>query len=151
VSAILRALDGGTQTALLPTILQAWNASSREDIVGIANGFPPPDFAALFPRVLAAAEAGDALALDLLNRAGQQLAHIALVVIQKLWTNPGDVPMRIAVAGGVLRNSAKVREMLQRTIRSECPKSEYDNQVIDPTLGALFLARSMKTHPNAQL
>jgi glucosamine kinase len=150
VSGVLRALDGGTQTALLPAILQAWNASSREDVVRIANGFPPPDFAALFPRVLAMAEAGDALASDLLNRAGQQLGHIALVVIQELWTDSKDVPVRIAGAGGVLRNSAKVREILRSTIHSECPRSEYDNQIIDPILGALFLARSMKTHSNAQ-
>ncbi|MCU1305469.1 MAG: ATPase BadF/BadG/BcrA/BcrD type, partial [Acidobacteriaceae bacterium] len=140
VSAALRALDGGTQTALLTAIQQGWNVSLREEIAGIANGYPAPDFAALFPRVLAAAESGDALALDLLDSAGEQLAQLALVVIQKLWLY--GVPGRIVGAGGVLNHSGQIRGILQRTFRAECPQNEYDNKVIDPILGALFIARS---------
>src|SRR5882724_9160522 len=144
VWAALRAMDAGTETALFPAILQAWNGSSREDIVRIGNGFPAPEFAALFPRVLAAADAGDALALDVLFRAGQQLASTALVVIQKLWPDGKDAALRIAGAGGILRNSAKVREVVQKEIRAQRPLARYDEQVIDPILGALYIARNTK-------
>ncbi|MCU1310715.1 MAG: ATPase BadF/BadG/BcrA/BcrD type [Candidatus Angelobacter sp.] len=146
---VLQALDGGTQTALLEAIRQAWSASSREEIARIANGSPAPDFAALFPRVLAAAESGDTLALDLLDRAGEQLAQLALIVIQKLWLY--GVPGRIAGAGGVLNHSAQIRGILQRTFRAECPQIEYDNKVIDPILGALFIARRAKNHPSSSV
>jgi glucosamine kinase len=140
VSAVLRALDGGTQTALLAALQQAWKISSREEIAGIANGSPAPDFAALFPLVLAAAESGDTQALDLLDRAGHQLAHLASVVARKLWPSGAAIP--IAGSGGVLKNSARVRGILRRTILAEHPHAEYDEQVIDPVLGALFIART---------
>lgn len=140
VATCLRAMDSGQSTKLTQQVMEAWRIATREDIVRIANSYPAPNFAALFPKVLATSDAGDALAKDLLNRAGAELSQLAKIVIRKLW--PGtDTPIHIAGSGGVLRNSVLVRQVLQNSIRAERPTAVYDAVEIDPILGALFLAR----------
>lgn len=139
VSAAMRAYDSGQSTALVDRIMRQWRIAMREDIVRIANTTPPPNFAALFPEVLDAAEKGDIIAKDILNRAGTELASIAKVVIRKLW--PGQHEVHIAGCGGVLRHSAQVRQILENVIRAERPQASYDQTVVDPIQGALFLAR----------
>jgi glucosamine kinase len=138
-AACLRALDTGTNTSMMGRILKAWGVTTREDIIRIVNSFPPPNFAALFPQVLAAADDGDMVAREVLSRAGSELAQLARIVIRKLW--PGDVPVKVAGSGGVIRNSSQVRQVMTNAIRSERPNVVWDDSVIDPTLGALYLAR----------
>lgn len=139
VAAAMRAYDSGQSTTLVDKIMKQWRIATREDIVRIANTNPPPNFAALFPEVLAAAEGGDILAKDLLTRAGTELGAIAKVVIRKLW--PGQHEVHIAGSGGVLRHSHQVRQVLYNVVRAERPQAVYDDTVIDPITGALFLAR----------
>lgn len=138
-AACLRALDMGTNTAMMGRILKSWGVTTREDIIRIVNSYPPPNFAALFPQVLAAADGGDMVARDVLTRAGSELAQLARIVIRKLW--PGDTTVRVAGSGGVIRNSSQIRQVLQNAIRAERPNAVWDDTVIDPTLGALYLAR----------
>lgn len=138
-AACLRALDTGASTTMMGRILIAWGVTMREDIIRLVNSFPPPNFAALFPQVLAAADDGDMLARDVLTRAGSELAQLARIVIRRLW--PGDMVVKIAGSGGVIRNSSQIRQVLQNAIRSERPNIVWDDSVIDPTLGALYLAR----------
>ncbi|HUQ49265.1 MAG TPA: BadF/BadG/BcrA/BcrD ATPase family protein [Terriglobales bacterium] len=139
----LRSLDTGQNTSMMGKILTAWGVATREDVIRIVNSFPPPNFAALFPPVLAAAESGDLLAKEVLTRAGAELATLAKIVIRKLW--PGDMPLRVAGSGGVIRNSAQIRQVMSHSIRAERPTFTWDETVIDPILGALFLARKGKT------
>jgi N-acetylglucosamine kinase-like BadF-type ATPase len=143
----LLAEDSGMPTALYEKILKAWNVATQEDIVRIGNGPPPPNFAALFPHVLAAAEGGDPLAMNVLDGAGRELAKLALIVIRQLW--PEDHPVRIAIAGGVITNSAQIWEVVQKTILAERSKASFNGSAIDPILGALYIARnasSKSTH-----
>ncbi|MCU1284573.1 MAG: ATPase BadF/BadG/BcrA/BcrD type [Acidobacteriales bacterium] len=141
INAALRSLDRGQRSALVATVLEAWKASSYDDIVRLSNGSPPPDFAALFPRVLAAADGGDASALEVLNAAGTELARLALAVMQKLWPDDKSAPVQVAAAGGVLTNSPQIREAVHRGMRAERPRAAIGNQIVDPIIGALYLAR----------
>jgi N-acetylglucosamine kinase-like BadF-type ATPase len=52
VSAILEARDRGSETALEPMVLRAWNLAGIDELVQQANATPPPDFPRLFPIVL---------------------------------------------------------------------------------------------------
>lgn len=138
-AASLRSLDTGQSTSLMGKILTAWGVATREDVIRIVNSFPPPNFSALFPPVLAAAENGDQLAKEVLTRAGSELAMLAKIVIRKLWL--GDTAVKVAGSGGVIRNSAQIRQVLNNSIKAERSKFLWDDTVIDPILGALFLAR----------
>jgi glucosamine kinase len=144
VDAVVRVENSDHSDAvLLSTISEAWRASSRGDLAQMAKREPAPDFAALFPRVLSAADGGDPLALEIMKNAGEELAKLALVVIAKLWPESKS-SMQIAGAGGVLTNSPQVREALQHAVYAKRPQAVYGKQVVDPILGALFLARNAK-------
>ncbi len=52
---------------MLDGLMKSWKIDSREKLVLAANATPPPDFAALFPSVLALADSGDPVARDVLT------------------------------------------------------------------------------------
>jgi N-acetylglucosamine kinase-like BadF-type ATPase len=139
VATVVRALDTGQTTGLNSAVMQAWHVATREDIVRMANTYPLPDFAALYPQLLAAAEAGDALARDLLMTAGTELAGLTKIVIRKLW--PGRHAVRVCVAGGVFKSSSLVREVFSNSLRSERPDVAVSFGTVHPAAGALALAR----------
>jgi N-acetylglucosamine kinase-like BadF-type ATPase len=56
--------------------------------------------AALAPEVLAAAEAGDPLAAEVIDRAGRELGRLAAIVIRRAKLQP---PVRVAFLGGAAR------------------------------------------------
>ncbi|HLQ50060.1 MAG TPA: BadF/BadG/BcrA/BcrD ATPase family protein [Terriglobales bacterium] len=139
VAAILRAHDSGESTALARAIMAAWHIASYEDFERAASASPPPDFAQLFPTVLTEAEQGDPIATDVLQRAGMELAELALVVIRRLW--PGPQRVRVTICGGVLENSSLIRRAFASKLRSACPQSAISFGNIEPVTGALSLAR----------
>jgi len=108
-------------------------------LVVAANATPPPDFAALFPAVLASADRGDRIALDVLAQAGAELASVARRVITRLFANVGT--LSVAMSGGVFGSSPLVRQVFYNSLRSEHPEAAINPSVIEPVRGALALAR----------
>ena len=92
VAAALRAWDEnqGENAALLASMMKSWCLESRESLVLAANATPSPDFAALFPAVLASADSGDRSARDVLAQAGSHLAELAGIVVRRLFPDSGD-------------------------------------------------------------
>ena len=142
VEASMRAYDeAGNKSAstLFESIMKSWAVKTREQVVVGANAAPAPDFAALMPAVLSAADAGDATARAVLTQAGAELASLAKIVIRRLFGGAQSVP--VAVSGGVFRNSALVRESFYANLHAECPDVSPNLTSIDPENGALALAR----------
>jgi N-acetylglucosamine kinase-like BadF-type ATPase len=140
VRAAMHAHDAGDTTILVSSIMNTWHLGTRDDVVRFANRIPPPDFAELFPAVLAAAQAGDSLAREIIMRAGSELAQLAKMVVRRLW--PGEsAAIGVAMVGGVFRASALVRQIFSNSLRSEYPLLQVRPGVVDPVLGALALAR----------
>ncbi|MFI5114737.1 MAG: N-acetylglucosamine kinase [Terriglobales bacterium] len=139
VSVILRAHDGGGETALTNMVLQAFNVETLDELIPVANGVPPPEFPRLFPLVLRAAEAGDALARSLLAEAGAELAALTAIVIRRLETQPPHGP--VAMTGSVFRQSAQVRRVFYNRLRKGFPGLEVRPDLADPVAGALARAR----------
>lgn len=133
----LRAHDEGESPQLLQNLMKALGATSHEQLIVMANA--SPDFAALLPAVLAAADSGDTLARRVLNDAGNELAASARVVIRRLFSDGEPTP--VAMVGGVFRNSALVRQVFYNGVRSEFPSAAVQATVIEPVHGALALAR----------
>ena len=144
VSAVLGAKDAGQEPPLLATILGLWNLGTLDQLVRHANASPPPDFSSLVPSVLAAAEARDPLAGNLLQRAGNELAALARNVIRRLFASQGSVPL--AMAGGVFRESERVRQVFYNGVTAEFPQASVHPSIVDAVQGALALARKAAGH-----
>lgn len=138
IGAALLAFDQGQDPPLLETLMRAWNLNSCAGLVLAANAFPPPDFASLFPVIMSASDADDPIARRVLTQAGFRLASLAKIVVSRIFVNE---PTRVAMAGGVLRNSALVREFLYNQLRSEFPEITIEQDIVDPVMGALERAR----------
>ncbi len=141
VSALLRAKDEGRESSLDDIVRKEWNLNSLSQIVVTANATPPPNFAALVPGILAAADAGDTLACQTLTRAGNELAQLAAIVARKLFAGAEAVP--VAMVGGVFGNSALVRQAFYNCLRADVPQVSLRADVVEPVRGALQLARKL--------
>jgi glucosamine kinase len=141
VSAALRHADQSEDVSpLLQAIMKVWDIEDRDGLVMAANASPAPDFAALFPSVLDAANSGESLAVSVLRRAGCELAALAKIVLGRLFFNADTVP--VDMSGGVFANSALVREVFYNELRARCPQIAMAEKIAHPVQGALNLARS---------
>ena len=139
VTAAMRAYDEGQNGGLLESIMKAWGVSTREQMIVLSNASPAPDFAGLFSAVLAAVDAGDPRAHDILALAGVELATLGKIVISRLFAADASAP--VAMSGGVFRNSALIRQVFYNRLRLECPNAVINVNLVDPVKGALDLAR----------
>jgi len=163
ITATLRAADEqGTRdqslaensSQLSRALMNAWTLDSPNDLAAAGNSTPPPDFAALFPAVLASADAGDELAQTVLTRAGIELARLADIAIRRLFPDAAspseasgpasaatDAPVPLAMAGGVFRHASVVRQVFYNEIVKLQARAKLNPLVVDPVEGALRLAR----------
>ena len=139
VAEVMRAVDTGRETILLERIIEEWKLESRDDLVRHANATPAPNFAGLFPVVQKAAGNRDALAGEILTRAGAELANLAVTVLRRLWKT-GE-PVRIGVAGGVFAHSMHVKRAFYNSLRAAWPSIAVCFKITDPVVGALWMAR----------
>jgi N-acetylglucosamine kinase-like BadF-type ATPase len=160
VRAVLRAADeAGEDQAerdpawrarrLFSELKTAWSLTSLPQLARAANA--TPDFAVLFPAVLAAAEAGDIVARQVMADASRELAQLAGIVLRRLFSarllparlspaqDASAVPM--AMAGGVFRHAAMIRELFYNEVCGASPDVVLNPEVVDPVQGALQMAR----------
>jgi N-acetylglucosamine kinase-like BadF-type ATPase len=139
------AIDQRRPSSLLDRIQTFWNLASLEDLVGFANRNPSPDFSRLAPLVVQAAEQGDAVAQEVLERSGADLASLAGLVIEHLRAIEAGsltfVVPAVAIAGSVLEHVAPVREALINHLRRRYLHIRIHETPADPPAGALWTAR----------
>jgi glucosamine kinase len=136
VIAALHAYDFGGDNTLLPMIARGWSVAP-EEVIRLANA-AEPRFAELAIAVTAAAEKGDPTAREITTRAGQALAKLGGAVIRRLWPKAGVVPL--ALSGGVLQGSARIRQAFKDAMRAEHPDAALSFTTVRPVLGALEIA-----------
>jgi len=142
--ALFLARDEGRSTLLLPAVLSFWELTSWDQIVDYANRLPAPDFSRLTAPVLDCANQGDAVAMAVLQREGEDLAYLARLVMRRLLLEAKDsswVPS-LAFAGSIMEKVAPVREALIAAVQREFPTVVTVDGVVDPIIGALWRARS---------
>jgi N-acetylglucosamine kinase-like BadF-type ATPase len=141
-TAVATAVREGEQTqdtCLLKTIAKYWGVNSHEQVVQKANSTPTPDFAALFPVVLKAAEKQNKQAREVLTQAAKELVTLAEDVINQVFPDASSVP--VAMSGGVFTHSSQVREVFYNRLSREFPNVQLIEDVIEPVHGALQRAR----------
>jgi N-acetylglucosamine kinase-like BadF-type ATPase len=147
VRAGLRALDRGLETCLLRDIMCFWELGEPEEALGLlvakANHRPRPDFAELAGVVAACAEGGDALAVGVLEHAGEELAAQVRLVMSKMRAagcGPDDTS-QVAFTGSVLGRIPRVRRSMEEQLRVSMPDVVVGQQAVEPLEGALWRAR----------
>jgi glucosamine kinase len=145
VGAVLRASDRtyGTAESTLhgkfaTSLCKAWGVTSLNDLARAANSCPPPDFAALFP-IVAASQ--DVLALQVLSKAGRELAEIAAVVTRRLFSKDEIGPVPVAMTGGVFRHAVRTRGDFYNDLCQLDSRMEINPRLVEPVEGALRMAR----------
>ena len=157
VASVLQAIDqdpdqrkdsqaSAAALSLFRDLKSAWRLRSLDEFVLAANS--GPDFAALFPAILAAADTGDALAQRVLSQAGGELSRLAGIVIRRLFTgqDAASLAVWLSLAGGVFRYSTRVRGLFCAEIRKVYPQVSVNPQVVEPVTGALQMARQGRAH-----
>jgi len=132
----LLASEHGQDTTLLNDLLKAWKLDHAQALALTLRGSPTPDFAALFPII---ALSGDFIARRVLARAGRELSRLAADVLAVLWTTP--MPIEVAMYGGVLENSAEVRDAFGADLFDRYPEARVAPGRRRPAEGALLMAR----------
>ena len=141
LGAVLRVNEkGGPNTLLTPMLLKDLGISQ----VGLISQSvhlkenPKVYIAGLSSLVIQAAQSGDAVARELLETAGRQLAGLAITVLEKLHWQVEEIP--VSGVGRVLRSST----LLWRSFSDEVIQLEPRARVVAPELpplaGALLLA-----------
>lgn len=143
VSNVLRESDRTEDAArfvegsLVQGLFKAWGVRSVLDLARAANSVPPPDFAALFPAVVASK---DEFARDVLREAGRELARVAEVVVRRLF-DKDEAIVPVAMTGGVFRHAELVRQVFYNELRKDDPRVQVKSEVVEPVDGALRMAR----------
>ena len=145
-SIALGALRLATQTAdgradahrVLEAVLAHWGLDEAEQLLGTVYrpDMTIAEIAGLTSRVVPLAEAGDPAATALIDRAAAAMAALVDAVADALALGPAP----LAMAGGVLRSSAFVRNQVLRYSETDISGHWV---VVDPALGALAIARRL--------
>jgi N-acetylglucosamine kinase-like BadF-type ATPase len=157
VTSVLQAIDqeadqrkdsqaSAAALSLFRELKAAWRLRSLDEFVLAANS--SPDFSALFPVIVAAADSGDTLAQRVLSQAGGELSRLAGIVIRRLFTgqDAASLAVWLSMAGGVFRYSTRVRGFFCDEIRKIYPQVNLNPQVVEPVTGALRMARQGYAH-----
>jgi N-acetylglucosamine kinase-like BadF-type ATPase len=141
--ALFLAIDEERPTKLLAAVLQLWRLSSVADIVAFANTIPSPDFSQLAKVVLTAAEAGDAVAMSVLEKEGADLAYLACLLIARMRKIPSQATLvpPVAFTGSIMEKVPPVRNALIAALDRTYPGIATLEGVVDPIAGALWRAR----------
>ena len=140
VQAALRDFDGrGPHTRLTNRICQTLHLRDITQV--IVKPLAQHELAALFPLVTEAARRRDAVARQLCEEAGCELAELALALLRRLSWQRRAIP--VVCAGGVFRSSTPIRRSFARHLRRHAPYVQVRLLCREPVEGALALAREI--------
>jgi N-acetylglucosamine kinase len=141
LNAATRAFDGrDSETSLVEDFVGETAETSFENLVSriYLDNWSAPEIAALAPVVLAAADRDDVIAVNIVDRAAQELALAARVVIQKLGME-GDV-FDVVLSGGIFIGSTRMFTGTKDRISSFAPKMTATLPIKEPLIGAGMIA-----------
>jgi len=137
---IFLAKDERVTTLLSEAVLQFWQLGSLNELIAFVHADPRPDLSKLAPIVLQCAEAGDVLALEVLEHEGEELGYLVRLLLRRAWSDGAPLPS-LAFAGSVMEHYGPVRQALLKAVRAEFAGVGELPGVVDPVQGALWRAR----------
>ena len=141
LAAVVRQFDGrGPQTRLTDLVLQQLKLASPTELIYeiYERDIYRHTIAALAPLVQHARDEGDAVAADILTRAGTELGAAAASVISRLGMRGDAFPT--VLAGGIFRGLPSLAADVRRRISEVAPRSDVQVLRVEPATGAVRLA-----------
>ncbi len=139
--AVAAAHDGtDLPTALQERVLQVLGLREPEDVVSWVYGerASVEAVAALAPHVVAVAEQGDPVAVDVVARAADALADAALAVARRL--DLDDRPCPFVLAGGLLEGAPFFQDVVRQALLVRLPLAQVTRTRVRAAEGAAWLA-----------
>lgn len=140
----LHAYDREEPTRILDRVGDIWGTPTVEALVQLGDSTPGPDFAALAPAIDELGEAGDVVAVGVLNDAAKDLVDFVLLVREKLWRKralSGEVP--VAWIGSVIGKSRMVREGFFAGLKAAAPEMPVLDKEVSGIEGAIWRAQRL--------
>lgn len=140
----LAAYDREEPTQVLDAVGKAWGTPTIDELVNVGDGTPGPDFAALAPAINELAEAGDAVAVGVLDQAAADLVAFVLLVRAKLRRKhaiAGEVP--VAWTGSVIEKMTRVRRAFFAGLKAAAPEMPVLEEAVVSLEGALWRAKRL--------
>lgn len=147
INAVRRALiayDRELPTQVLDKVGEIWGTPTIDELINVGDGTPAPDFAALAPAINELAEAGDAVALDVVHQAAADLVTFVLLVRDKLRSKhhiADEVP--VAWTGSVIEKMALVREPFFAGLHQAAPEMPVLKEPVVSLDGAIWRAKRL--------
>jgi N-acetylglucosamine kinase-like BadF-type ATPase len=151
VEAVANAYTGRGPATLLTEMLceRLGEGSAQALLERLARQDPfgrSPDLQNLTPMVLAAAEGGDLVARDVLERIGRALGESAGLVARRL--NLSNLPVEVVFSGGLFRTPNRyLLDELELGVRRTAPRAELRPLTCPPVVGATLLAMELAKVP----
>jgi N-acetylglucosamine kinase-like BadF-type ATPase len=140
----LHAFDREEPTRVLDKVGEIWGTATLEDLVGLGDSTPGPDFAALAPAIYELAEEGDPVAIGVLDQAAKDLVEFVLLVRAKLRRKhaiAGEVP--VAWTGGVIEKMTRVQDAFFAGLHAAAPQMPVSPVPVISLEGALWRAQRL--------
>jgi N-acetylglucosamine kinase len=141
LAAVVRQFDGrGPDTLLTSLVLQEMRLGSPTELIHALydRGLQRYAVSGIAAVVKQAAEAGDAVAGEILGRASLELAAAASAVVQALDMR-GDV-FRTVLSGGIFRAIPSLASAVRARLSDIAPRSDVRLLDVEPAVGAVHLA-----------
>ncbi len=140
----LHALDQEQPTQILERVGELWGMSGLDDLVNLGDSTPGPDFAALAPVIHELAQAGDPVALAVLQQAAADLVEFVLLVRAKLRRKHAlEAEVPVAWTGGVIEHMPLVREAFFAGLHAAAPMMPVGREAVISLDGALWRAQRL--------
>jgi N-acetylglucosamine kinase-like BadF-type ATPase len=115
-----------------------------DEFINLGDGTPAPDFAALAPAIHELADAGDAVAVGVLQQAAIDLVGFVLLVRAKLRRKhgiAGEIP--VAWTGSVIAKMDLVRQQFFSGLHAAAPGMPVGTEEVVALKGAIWRAERM--------
>ncbi|HVS20218.1 MAG TPA: BadF/BadG/BcrA/BcrD ATPase family protein [Pyrinomonadaceae bacterium] len=144
LQAVAQATDGrGPKTALASAALNYFKISTPDDLSTAiyAPNMTNDRLAGFSKQVMRVAQAGDNVAREILQKAGQQLGVAAVAVVRKLHMENEEFP--VACVGGVYGAGDLVLLPMREEIRRVAKKARLAEPLYSPVVAAGLIARGL--------
>ena len=150
LNVVAREFDGrGPRTLLRDMVLAAMRLHDPTDLVHAvyAGGLHRYAIAGIAPVVQRAADAGDAVAAEIITRASAELSAAAASVIERLEMRGEQFPTLLA--GGVFHGVPSLVPQVAARLAEAAPRSDVRRLEVEPAAGAVALALAAARGPVA--
>ncbi|HEV2979929.1 MAG TPA: BadF/BadG/BcrA/BcrD ATPase family protein [Solirubrobacteraceae bacterium] len=150
IRAALRDRDGsGPPTAISDALVEFFAVGSVEELAALVYSKPltKSEIAAFAAHTCAAAEAGDAVAIELYRRGAAELARQINVVIERTGLAQGGDPFPVGLIGSGFRAGPVFAQPLAVRVHEQAPQATVSVVDMSPVAGSLLLAAHACGHP----